>query len=79
MTTLIFEEKNRQNTIVLYCLAVDNFDLTRKIEIFKKIQFSIFEEKIVILYLDFGTKKGEMRVTNLEQLSMSTIIVMTGL
>ena len=29
-------------------------------------------------YLDFGTKKGEMRVTNLEQLSMSTIIV-TGL
>ena len=64
----------------MYCLAVDNFDLTRKIEIFKKIQFSIFEEKkIVILYLDFGTKKGEMRVTNLEQLSMSTIIVMTGL
>ena len=33
---------------------------------------------LIKFYLDFGTKKGEMRVTNLEQLSMSTIIV-TGL
>ena len=30
----IFEEKfvKNQNTTVLYCLAVDNFDLTRKVE-----------------------------------------------
>ena len=35
--------KIRQNATVLYCLTVDNFDFTRKIE---QNQFSIFEEKI---------------------------------
>ena len=35
----IFEEKSRQNTTVMDCLLIDNFDLTRKIQKFGNADF----------------------------------------